>query len=469
MMEHLDGLTHWLYSIKGLASDQLATAASHLSACLDCSSSQLDARKLDSGLRHFALAAWAPAVASDDFEAADLFRQRPPVQAAPEHTHRVAAAAAQMLAASERAVRRSDAILDALRKTGEPDTVLEGLSLARLEDRFALLYALQEAGRQSAENPIAMKALAERTLESLRRNKAGPLNADAERLVPRLMLRAHAHLLMAMTFLWLKEFSRARAQLIVAYRSFARAGAQEISFALVEFVESQRRSLAGDGRTALPLARRARQTFEDHGMEDYAARALVAEGLAHSILENHEEAVGTYRSALPIFERHGLWSNYVGALNNAATSLTKIGRFEEARREYARALRRFSQDRHRYWLGYLRIGLAEALFAAARYSEAALAASRAESVFEAAGLRAHQLISLLLEVECWARHGNLARARQRLELFRAEVARDHALDPAVQKELVAALSGTNPDYQTISTLRRRIDDLLEERYRTANA
>jgi tetratricopeptide (TPR) repeat protein len=279
------------------------------------------------------------------------------------------------------------------------------------------------------------------------------------------MLRAHAHLLLAMALLWLKEFSRARRHLIVAYNSFARAGADEVSFALVETIESQRRSLSGEGGTALLLARRACKTFESYGMDDYAARATVTEGLAHCALDADEEAVSSYRSALPVFERHRLWSNYVGALNSAANSLTRLGRFDEARREYARALRRFSHEEHRYWLGYVRIGFAEALFAARRFGEAARAASQAGAVFGNAGLRAHQLIALLLEVESWARAGDLDAARGRLEFFRREVERDHALDAAVQRELVAALSGTNPDYENISSLRHLVTDLLEERYR----
>jgi tetratricopeptide (TPR) repeat protein len=200
-------------------------------------------------------------------------------------------------------------------------------------------------------------------------------------------------------------------------------------------------------------------------MDDYAARATVTEGVAHCALADHEKAVDAYRSALPAFERHALWSNYVGALNNAASCLTQIGRFEEARREYARALRRLSHDEHRYWLGYVRIGFAEALFAAGRFDEAARAAGQAGGVFGESGLRAHQLIALLLEVESWARAGDLDRARARLDGFRSEVERDHALDPAVQRELVAALSGSNPDYENISSLRRRVGDLLEERYR----
>ena len=204
-------------------------------------------------------------------------------------------------------------------------------------------------------------------------------------------------------------------------------------------------------------------------MEDYAARARAAEGLAHAILEEPEEALEAFRAAIPVFERQGLWSNYVGALNNAATFLTSLGRFDEARADYARALRRLSREQHRYWLGYLRIGFAEVLFAGGRFAEAAAAAARAEGIFEDAGLRAHQLIALLLEVESWARHGSLARARGRLEIFWKEIARDGALDPRVRQELADALSGANPDYQAISGLRQQIDDILRQRYGSAPA
>jgi hypothetical protein len=119
----------------------------------------------------------------------------------------------------------------------------------------------------------------------------------AERLVPGLLLRAHAHLLVAMTLLWLKEFARARPRLIVAYRSFAGAPAA---------TSSASRSSSTSSRSADPSPGKAPrrcsshaahdQTFESHGMEDYAARATVSEGLAHCALEDHEAAVHAYRA-----------------------------------------------------------------------------------------------------------------------------------------------------------------------------
>lgn len=463
MTGHLDELTLLLYTVKDLVPEQIAATAAHLTTCQECSVALTRIREIDMGLRGLAAERALTPVPNPIFGVNDPFRRRP-ARSLQRQPRAADVDTAKALAASERAVALSEQILASLKNPGGADVLLPQLSLDVANHRYALLYVLQEAGRQSAENPIRIKDFARQTIDWLRRQRSSAGESDtAERMVPKLTLRAHAHMLLAIASLWTKEFSRARSHLVVAYRSFA-PGAQETSLALVELAEAQRRALTGDGASALALARRARETFEAQEMEDYAARASVAEGLAHAMLEEPEEALQAFRSALPVFERHELWSNYVGALNNAATLLTGLGRFEEARRDYARALRRLSREHHRYWLGYLRIGFAEALFAAGRFSEAAAAASRAEGVFQDAGLRAHQLIALLLEVESWARHGSLDRARSRLEIFWKEIARDGALDPSVRQELADALSGANPDYQAISSLRRQIDGMLKQRY-----
>ena len=464
MTRHLDELTLLLYTVKDLDPEHVAATAAHLSNCRECAVAFIRVREIDLGLRGLAAERALTPVPNPIFALNDPFRRRP---SAPRSLNRPPRGAkidtARALAESERALALSEQILVSLKTPGGVDRVLLQLSLNLAHHRYALLYVLQEAGLQSAENPIRIKDFARQTIDWLRRQRSPGEGDSSERLVPKLTLRAQAHLLLAIASLWTKEFSRARSHLVVAYRSFG-PSAQETSLAIVETVEAQRRALTGEGASALALARRARETFEAHEMEDYAARARVAEGLAHAMIEEPEEALEAFRSAVPVFERHGLWSNYVGALNNAATLLTMLGRFEEARRDYARALRRLSREQHRYWLGYLRIGFAEVLFAAGRFAEAAAAASRAESVFKDAGLRAHQLIAMLLEVESWARHGRLERARGRLVIFWKEIARDGALDPRVRQELADALSGANPDYQAISGLRRQIDDILRQRY-----
>jgi len=264
----------------------------------------------------------------------------------------------------------------------------------------------------------------------------------------------------AMACMWTRDFSRARSRLVLAYRDFARGGGGEIDLALVESVEAQRRAFANEGAGALVLARRAQTTFEELGVDDLAARAIGARGLAFSTLGREEDAVRCFREALPVYERHELWSNYVGCLNSIATSLNRLGRVDEARREYARALRRFSQERHRSLLGYLRIGLAETLFGAGRFSQASVAAARAAQVFRDAGMRATGYIATLLEIESRVRQGSLDRARHRLDLLRREISRDPTLDPSVIREIADALSVADPDMERLGTLRLQIEELI---------
>jgi tetratricopeptide (TPR) repeat protein len=459
MTSHLDEFI-LLRSVAGdLADDERKSAASHVTDCPTCSATISELERLDGELRRLASTG---SLAEDPaaFSLSDPFRRRPlPRKAARAPGNERLAATA--IAASDRGLDLQERILEVVRK--RPDSLLPELSLADPEHRFALLYTLQQAGREIAENPVRALAFAQVVLQRLRREATpqhGPV-APAEQMVPRHVLWAQAHLLTALACMWTKDFARAQWSLLVAYRSFARGRGDETSLAVVELTEAQRRAFVHKGASSLILARRASATFKARGMEDLAARAWVAEGLAYSDLDREEDAVQAFRRALPIFERYELWSNYVGGLNSIATSLTKLGRVDEARREYARALRRFSQERHRYMLGYIRTGLAETLFAAGRFSEAAVSSARAAQVFWNCGLRANALIASLLEIESWARHGSLVRARHRLNLFWDEIQRDQTIDPTVARDIADALSGTNPDFEKLATLRQQAEALLQ--------
>ena len=248
----------------------------------------------------------------------------------------------------------------------------------------------------------------------------------------------------------------------LAYRFFG-AGGDEFSVAAAELLESQRRALSGRPAEALTLCRRAMRTFDALGMEDYVARSHVAVGLSLSGLGRLEEAVSAYRKALPAFERHGLWSNYVGAVNSTGTALSKLGRLGEAKREYARAFRHLSREHHRAYIAPLRHSLAEVLFLSGRYREAAVSLGRARRLYAELRLLGYALKAALLEIECWARAGELPRARQRLETFKAEVSELKALDTSIAKGIEEALKGHDPDLQRLADLRAEAGSALDER------
>jgi tetratricopeptide (TPR) repeat protein len=75
-----------------------------------------------------------------------------------------------------------------------------------------------------------------------------------------------------------------------------------------------------------------------------------------------------------------LWTNYVAVLNNVGIALGRLGRLEEARREFSRSLRRVSRERHPSLPAFLRNGLARVLFFGGQYADAA------KSFLQAAGL-----------------------------------------------------------------------------------
>lgn len=465
---HLEDFAILRYVADDLAPSERRAAADHFVACFECGATRAEIERLDIALSELARDGAMDDSSGFGLDRNDPFYQRPQAPRATTAGAYKPSLALSAIAASTKGQALAPAILKAAREPQTITSLLSQLDLGLGEHRFAMLYALHDAGRNSAEDPFRAIAFARSVLAWVRQPSAMAErpNAEADAMVPRLALRAQAHLLLAISCLWTNRYSRARAHLTVAYRGFAEGGGDETKLAFVELAEAQRRALSHEPLSAVALARRARETFADRGLDDYAARTWVAEGLALYELGRDENALLAYREALPVFERNQLWSNFVGALNSIATSLSRLGRHDEARREYARALRHFSRDEHRSWLGYVRIGFAEALFAAGRFAEAATSAGRAAKVFGDCQLRPQSLIAMLLEVEGWARHGDPARAQHRLGLFWIEVERDGHLDRVVLEDLAGALSGSNPNFERLASLRELASNQIQERYRT---
>lgn len=457
MSGHLDDFTLLRYTAGDLTEGERSAALAHLADCGACGDILGEVRNLDAELRTLAAAGEFDDDSASAFAPGDPFRRRPR-RGRPRRSVRGAPDLVSLAtSASEAATSTQRRIVDTVPNSLYLEELVSSLPLSEPEHRFALLYALQEAGRGIAENPTSASEFARIALEEITRSETPP--TVAEWMVPTIALKAQALILAAQACIWTKDFTHARSHLAAAYRAFARLG-DETGLSVVELNESQRRALAGEGHAALVLARRSRTTFAARGMEDQVARTFVAEGLACFASGRLEESIRAYREALPVFARYELWTNYVGTLNSIATSLQKLGRLDEARREYARALRRFSKKEHRSWLGFLRAGLAEILFFAAHYREAAISFSQAARLFAESGLQAYALTAMLQEVESWARYGSLGRARQRLESFWIEVRSVQQLDPSVERGLGAALSGANPDFERLAALREQVTAAL---------
>jgi tetratricopeptide (TPR) repeat protein len=459
---HLDDFTLLRFTAADLDAAERGAAEEHLLACSRCNGVLESLAKLDEEMRVLA----KTMSATDGLDSSDLFARRP--EAAPRPAPRPAAEAESLavaaLRASDTGASDSRRILSAAKTSAsELASLLSTLPLSDLSVRFSLLYALQEAGLEIAESPLRAMALALGALERLSQERpADPLTPE-ERILPVQALTAQAHLLTGQARTWTGELERARGHFEQAYRDFGASTGDDLSLAIVELSESQRRAFSGNAGGGFVLAKRALATFEEMGLEDYVARAHVAEGICLTKLNRLEEALEVTRIALPVFQKHELWSNYVGAVNSAGAILWMLGRLDEARREYARSLKVISRQRHAAWVGYVRNGLALVLFKAGNHRYAALAFLQASKLFHEVGNIANALTASLYEIESWALCGEMTRATQRLEIFRIDVAQHDALDPVIVRQLERALSGSHPDLEEVAFLRESAGQMLRER------
>lgn len=389
----------------------------------------------------------------------DTFRRRP-------RTRQVISAF-DRIAASQESDSETDATARHITKAvfTSLDAFARHLSTLDLEDpktRAALLLAVRRVGFGIAQDPARALGFARRIIErivSLGRREWG--GGDSEDEDWKLTLLGWSHRLAGAAYLWTGDLDKAGIHIRNAYKLIAEAGGDSRSLAFVEVVESQRRTFLNKPREGLALAIRARRTYEAFGLKTEVAFAWVAEGIAYAALGNLEAAEKNYRRAIPVFERLELWSNYVSALNSLGTALTRGGRFDEAKREFARALKRISSNQGVSAL--IRSGLAELLFREGRFAEAAIVGKRAGTATASIGMIGFSLKVRLLEIESYVRAGDIDRANERLEEFRHDVMRHKSLDPALLRQIQRTVNGRNPNFKRLAELRQRAEINLVER------
>ena len=467
---HPDDFALLRYTAGDVDESERGSIVHHLEECEACLLTLAEIRPLDAALRRLGVerSSEANGDAGAVFARDDAFRERP--RRAPETPAATRELARSALSHAQRADAEVAAMLSAITESPQAASAyLDHLSFADPAARYLVLYVLEEAMSRTSENPAAFLRFAEEVIaRTLTESELDwEERSDAERIVPAATIAGQAHMLAGQASNWTGELERARLHLESAYRSFPGDGvSDEIRLALTEYQESQRRSFADRPAEGLALARRARSTFEELGLEDYAVRARVAEGIALSGLGRDEEATGYYRAAVRIFEREKLWKNYVSAINSLGVSLVRLGRLDEARRQYSRALRKLSQERHPSLLAFTRLGLAEVLESAGRHADAAKSFLQTARAFDALDLAGDGLTASLREIENWARSGDTTRALHRLGIFRSNVERLGALDPFIVSQIEDAVSGRSAGFERLGELCRDAEETIREAMRS---
>ena len=442
----------------------------HLSTCAACASAYREIEKLDRTLKT-TLPALEEALAEPELSEGDPFRCRPdctrlgrrPAIGGGEAVHEVFAASRDAAEVKSRLLSAAAAPEEDLREA------LAALDLLALRDRYGLGYALDDALYNMVEGPARWarfgRASTELVLEARADGRA--LDAPAERAYPLDDLLGLSLLVQGTACNWTGEFLRGGRDLRRAYGAFARGSVSERRLASVELVEAQRRAFLDRAKEALHLAERARGTFQALGLEDEAARAAGAHALALSYLGREEEALEGFRSTLPALAEAGRWNAYVSMLNGVGVCLLGLGRIDEARREYAKALRQVSREARPAVHGFIRANLGRTLLKAGRWAEAARAFQGAAMSFGVQEARADALLMDLLQIECLARLGASSEAMSALSRFWVEVRRQSVVDPTLLSSLEAVLMGTEPDLERLVELSTEAQDQIATSLRRA--
>jgi tetratricopeptide (TPR) repeat protein len=323
---------------------------------------------------------------------------------------------------------------------------------------FALLYAAQKADKLVAEDPN--KAL---TLAKLLSEEAGTLQPanSKERIstpAPRQAVQAEAALLESQALLQKGEANAAREAIGPAREFFRESGDLGFGAALCDYYEGAAASFQRDYAYGEKLLRRSVAVFTEFGQDHLIGRAEAALGTLLSNKGDFERSLPHFDRALNSLDAASESQRITITHNNRATTLMRLGRYDDARATFAKALnlaRRNGQSSH---LFFIRTGLAELDFRRGGYRRALRAFT--EIVREASPLasKAELLFSRLYAAECQARIGSYDSMTIEIEAVRKE-RQEHPFAPSpALGELFMSLDQGTIDADLIAHVREYLQD-----------
>jgi tetratricopeptide (TPR) repeat protein len=283
---------------------------------------------------------------------------------------------------------------------------------------FALLYAAQKADKLVAEDPN--KAL---TLARLLSEEAATLQAanSKERIstpAPRQAVQAETALLESQALLQKGEAKSAREAIRPARDLFRESGDLGFGAALCDYYEGAAASFQRDYAFAGKLLRRSLAVFTEFGQDNLIGRASAALGTLLVNKGDFERSLPHFTLSLGTLDAAMEPQRVTMALNNRATALLRLSRFDEARAGFARALALARRHDYGSHLFFIRVGLAELDFCRGQYQRALRAFW--EIVRESNPLASERLLVLarLFAAECLARLGNFGSMCREIESLR---------------------------------------------------
>jgi len=237
---------------------------------------------------------------------------------------------------------------------------------------------------------------------------------------PASLIRAEASILASPAHLLLGDTAEARRSAAEARFLLAALPETRFTCAVAEYFEASAASFQRDYDVAAALLRKARATFAAFGQEHWVGRAVQAEATLTAQRGDNEAALPLFDEALrrldPVLEAHVV----VATLVNKASTLSHLGRMDEARSTYARALRSALRFRVDYGVQVIRNGLAEIDFKRGDLNRALTSFRRLATRALEAGYLEDFAFAQLYVAECLGRLGREAEMRATIRALQAE-------------------------------------------------
>src|SRR5262249_35432878 len=185
---------------------------------------------------------------------------------------------------------------------------------------------------------------------------------------PRQNVQAEAALLESQAQLQLGFAADSRAAVLRARTLFRESGDIGFGKALCDYYEGSAAGFAKDYEAGEKLLKRALRTFAEFGQDHLVGRTEAALGTLFLHRGDSSRALRCLDRALQLVDPKSDTLRFSRILNNRAGVLARLGRFDESRASYARALNLARRCGYKSHLHIVRNGLAELDFFRGRYA-----------------------------------------------------------------------------------------------------
>ncbi len=323
---------------------------------------------------------------------------------------------------------------------------------------FALLYACQKGNALVVQDPLRALELARAVFEEAKSLMDANTEVRLTTPAPRESVQAEAKLLESQAQVQLGYALESRMAAVEARELFRSAGDMGFGMALADYYEGSAASFARDYVVGERLLKKALREFDDFRQDNLMGRAEAALGTLYMQRGDEARSLPYLDHAIEVFDPVEDARFLSASLVNRAMIFFRLGRLDDARASYARALTFARELRSEAHIVAIRSGLAQIDMHRAEYVRALRTFRELARDEREAGWIQQAIFSDLLAAECL---GRLGRDSEMVDLLRA-LRRQRKSSPfapsAAMEELFAGLDKRELDTDLVAHVRSFLED-----------